>query len=75
MAAKHEKEEQEKKIKVDGMEVKVKTPPPRKVRPVYYCQTCDTSFPSQLDLEEHKKIDHNNNSKKIVQSKFFHIVF
>jgi hypothetical protein len=25
MAAKHEKEEQEKKIKVDGMEVKVKT--------------------------------------------------
>jgi hypothetical protein len=77
MAAKHEKEEQEKKIKVDGMEVKVKTPPPRKVRPVYYCQTCDTSFPSQLDLEEHKKIDHNNNNsnKKIVQSKFFHIVF
>jgi hypothetical protein len=60
MAAKHEKEEQGKKIKVDGMEVKVKTPPPRKVRPVYYCQTCDTSFPSQLDLEEHKKIDHNN---------------
>jgi hypothetical protein len=63
MAAKHEKEEQEKKIKVDGMEVKVKTPPPRKVRPVYYCQTCDTSFPSQLDLEEHKKIDHNNGEK------------
>jgi hypothetical protein len=63
MAAKHEKEEQEKKIKVDGMEVKVKTPPPRKVRPVYYCQTCDTSFPSQLDLEEHKKIDHNYSKK------------
>jgi hypothetical protein len=63
MAAKHEKEEQEKKIKVDGMEVKVKTPPPRKVRPVYYCQTCDTSFPSQLDLEEHKKIDHNDREK------------
>jgi hypothetical protein len=63
MAAKHEKEEQEKKIKVDGMEVKVKTPPPRKVRPVYYCQTCDTSFPSQLDLEEHKKIDHNDSKK------------
>ena len=52
-----------KKIKVDGMEVKVKTPPPRKVRPVYYCQTCDTSFPSQLDLEEHKKIDHNDSKK------------
>ena len=63
MAAKHEKEEQEKKIKVDGMEVKVKTPPPRKVRPVYYCQTCDTSFPSQLDLVEHKKIDHNDSEK------------
>ena len=63
MAAKHEKEEQEKKIKVDGMEVKVKTPPPRKVRPVYYCQTCATSFPSQLDLEEHKKIDHNDSKK------------
>jgi len=58
------KEEQGKKIKVDGMEVKVKTPPPRKVRPVYNCQTCDTSFPSQLDLEEHKKIDHNNGEKR-----------
>ena len=64
MAAKHEKDEQGKKIKVDGMEVKVKTPPPRKVRPVYYCQTCDKSFPSQLDLEEHNKIDHNNNNSK-----------
>ena len=59
MAAKQKKEEQKgKKIKVDGLEVKVKTPPPRKVRPVYYCQTCDKSFPSQLDLEEHMKIDH-----------------
>ncbi len=63
MAAKHEKEEKEKMIKVDGMEVKVKTPPPRKVRPVYHCQTCDTSFPSQLDLVEHKKIDHNDSKK------------
>jgi protein tyrosine phosphatase len=59
MAAKQKKEEQKgKKIKVDGLEVKVKTPPPRKVRPVYYCQTCDKSFPSQLDLEEHMKVDH-----------------
>lgn len=58
MARREEKEEKEKKIKVDGLEVKVKTPPPRKVRPVYYCQTCDKSFPSQLDLEEHMKIDH-----------------
>jgi hypothetical protein len=58
MVTKEEKQEQEKKIKVDGTEVKVKTPLPRKVRPVYYCQTCDRSFPSQLDLEEHRKIDH-----------------
>jgi type IV secretory pathway protease TraF len=60
---KQEEEEHGKKVKVDGMEVKVKTPPPRKGRPVYHCQTCNTSFPSQLDLEEHKKIDHNNNKK------------
>ncbi len=53
------KKEKEKKIKVDGLEVKVKTPAARKVRPVYYCQTCDKSFPSQLDLEEHVKIDHD----------------
>ena len=59
LATKREKgEEKGEKVKVDGREVKVKTPPPSKVRPVYYCQTCDTSFPSQLDLEEHKKIDH-----------------
>lgn len=65
MARREEKEEKEKKIKVDGTEVKVKTPPPRKVRPVYYCQTCNRSFPSQLDLEEHMKIDHG---KKITAS-------
>jgi len=58
------KEGQGEKIKVDGTEVKVKTPPPSKVRPVYYCQTCDVSFPSQLDLDEHIKIDHNNSNKK-----------
>ena len=58
MVTKEEKQEQEKKIKVDGTEIKVKSPPPRKVRPVCYCQTCDISFPSQLDLEEHMKIDH-----------------
>jgi hypothetical protein len=58
MATREGKEEKEKKIKVDGIEVKVKTPPPRKVRPVYYCQICDKSFPSQLDLEEHMKVDH-----------------
>jgi hypothetical protein len=58
MATREEKEQKGKKIKVDGIEVKVKTPPPRKVRPVYNCQTCDKSFPSQLDLEEHMKVDH-----------------
>jgi C2H2-type zinc finger len=63
MARREENEGKEKKIKVDGIEVKVKTPPPRKVRPVYYCQTCDKSFPSQLDLAEHKKIDHNISKK------------
>jgi hypothetical protein len=65
MATRDEKEQKGKKIKVDGIEIKVKTPPPRKVRPVYYCQTCDRSFPSQLDLEEHMKIDHD---KKIAAS-------
>jgi hypothetical protein len=55
--AKGDKEEQMVKVD-DGTEVKVKTPPPRKVRPVYYCQACDILFPSQLDLEEHMKIDH-----------------
>ena len=57
MVAKQEKEEEQQgeKIQVDGTEVSVKTPPPSKVRPVYYCQTCDTSFPSQLSLVEHKK--------------------
>ena len=66
MAAKREKEEKQQgeKIQVDGTEVEIKTPPPSKVRPVYYCQTCDTSFPSQLDLDEHMKIDHDNNNIK-----------
>jgi len=64
MTTKQKKDEQEEKVKVDGMEVKVKTPPPSKVRPVYYCKTCNASFPSQLDLEEHIKIDHSNNNKK-----------
>lgn len=45
-------------IKVRGTVVKVKTLPSRKKRPVYYCKMCDMLFPSQLDLEEHMKIDH-----------------
>ena len=52
-----------KKIKVDDTEIKVKSLPSRKVRPVYYCQAYDASFPSQLDLDEHKEIDHNNSKK------------
>jgi hypothetical protein len=65
MATKRRKEEEQgEKIKVDGTEVNVKTPPPSKVRPVYYCETCDVSFPSQLDLDEHIKIDHKNNQQK-----------
>ena len=65
MTTKQRKEEEQgEKIKVDGTEVNVKTPPLSKVRAVYYCQTCETSFPSQLDLDEHMKIDHKNNSKK-----------
>lgn len=31
---------------------------PNQMRPTYYCDECDISFPSILDLEEHKKIDH-----------------
>jgi hypothetical protein len=64
MTTKKEEGKHGEKIKVDGTEVNVKTPPPSKVRPVYHCQTCDTSFPSQLDLDEHMKIDHHKNSKK-----------
>jgi hypothetical protein len=62
MVTRQEKEELRKEIEVDGMEVKVKSPPERKARPQYHCQSCDRSFPSHLDLEEHMKIEH---SKKI----------
>jgi len=58
--AESEKDEQE--TKVNGTEVKIKTPRSSKVRPVYSCHDCNMSFPSQLDLEEHHKIDH---SKKV----------
>lgn len=27
-------------------------------RPSFYCDRCEKAFPSQLDLEEHIKIDH-----------------
>ncbi len=66
MATKQKKEEEQQgeKIQVDGTEVNIKTPPPIKGRPVYYCQTRDVSFPGQLDLDEHMKIDHKNSSSK-----------
>jgi hypothetical protein len=65
MRTKQKKEEERgEKVKVDGMEVKVKAPSPSKVRPAYYCQKCNRSFPSQLDLEEHKKIDHKSTAKR-----------
>jgi C2H2-type zinc finger protein len=56
--------DQERKVKVNGGTIiKVKgTPEAGRERPKYYCDSCKTSFSSQLDLEQHKKIDH---SKKI----------
>jgi hypothetical protein len=27
-------------------------------RPTFYCDRCEKAFPSQLDLDEHIKIDH-----------------
>ncbi len=52
--------DQEKKIKVNGgTVVKVKgTSEAGKARPKYYCESCKISFSSQLDLEQHEKIDH-----------------
>ena len=47
----------EKNTKVND-KVKVKTPPPSRVRPEYRCNQCDILFPSELDLVEHKRFDH-----------------
>jgi hypothetical protein len=59
----HQKEEEEKKVKIDdNTNNKVKTTHPSRVRPDYTCKSCAIAFPSQLDLEEHIKIDH---SKKL----------
>jgi len=53
----------EKKIKIDDKTiVTLKTPPPSRVRPEYSCKSCGLTFPSQLDLEEHIKIDHSKKS-------------
>lgn len=59
----HQQEEEEKKVKIDdNTTIKVKTTYPSRVRPDYTCKLCAKAFPSQLDLEEHIKIDH---SKKL----------
>jgi hypothetical protein len=54
-----QKEGREKKLQIeDGTAIKVKTPLHARTRPVYNCKLCNVSFPSQLDLEEHRKVDH-----------------
>ncbi len=55
-----ENQEEDKMIvEVDGTKVKVKgTARKRMERPKYYCDECNLSFPSVLDLEAHQRIDH-----------------
>ncbi|HKU50201.1 MAG TPA: hypothetical protein VJP79_09640 [Nitrososphaera sp.] len=43
--------------KEDNDNVRV-TSPTERSRPEFRCTTCDQLFPSQLDLSEHVKIDH-----------------
>lgn len=50
--------EQDKTLKVDGTEVRVKSDNQAKRRAEFRCQDCNTPFPSYLDLEAHQKIDH-----------------
>ena len=53
------KEERENKLIIeDGTSIKVKSAPHVRTRPIYNCKLCNVSFPSQLDLEEHRKVDH-----------------
>jgi hypothetical protein len=47
-----------KKIEVDDTEVTIRSEPVERTRPEYRCARCEISFPSQLDLSEHEKIDH-----------------
>jgi hypothetical protein len=47
-----------KKIEVDDTEVTIRSEPIERTRPEYRCARCEISFPSQLDLSEHEKIDH-----------------
>jgi hypothetical protein len=59
----HQKEEEEKKVKIDDNTIiKVKTTQSSRVRPDYTCKSSAIAFPSQLDVEEHIKINH---SKKL----------
>lgn len=50
--------EPERETSVDGTLVKVKADPADHARPEYRCHACGVSFPSELDLTEHEKIDH-----------------
>jgi hypothetical protein len=47
-----------KRIEVDDTEIMIKGEPTVRSRPEYRCTRCEISFPSQLDLSEHEKIDH-----------------
>lgn len=58
VARKEKNEELEKKMVIDDTEIKIKSPPEREARPEYRCAKCDLSFPSELDLSEHQKVDH-----------------
>lgn len=58
MSKNNDDKEPDQTIKVDNTIVKVKTPPPGRARSEYVCQEFNKSFPSELDLTEHKKIDH-----------------
>lgn len=60
-------QEEEKKIRIeDGTTIKVKTAPSHAgIRPEYHCETCNISFPSELDLEQHRKVDHANKKANI----------
>lgn len=50
--------EEKKEVEVDGTQVKVKDIARKRERPKYYCDECNLSFPSVLDLEAHQRIDH-----------------
>ena len=58
VARKEKTDESEKKMVIDDTEIKIKNPPEKESRPEYRCERCDVSFPSQLDLSEHQKVDH-----------------